>query len=391
MFQKFSKVILATCAALIVSSSTVSYAAPEPFKVNITINGKALVLDPGAYIENDRTLVPIAQISQAVFADVFWVEDSRSVILRRGVTAAKMQIGYDYVSSSNYGDVKFQKLDTCPQIIEDRTYIPLSAVTYALGCDLVWHQDTKTAAITLPQVTSNASIRPTTVTVANAETGLAETTTISKYNVIEPAFPLEVFGYIPTNDPIYRDSAMTSGSENVDFLLDTILGNILYSGMSETDELRAVYRYVVENCDHNYDYADTLKTKNYYLFQPTDATSLGGLAYDALMTGEGTSIHIASLFTAMTGRLGYPSFRMAGTYINSDNSQMEHYWSAVELNGQIYHFDPDIESVLRVYEGYSSVQFYKFMQDVETSKQFHVWDFTNTKSNTSSMWSEYST
>lgn len=387
--MKLSKKLFSLGAAFLLTATMTPqevYATPEPFNVTITINGKKLDLDPGAYIENDRTLVPIAQISQAVNATVEWVESSRTVILRRGTSLCKMQIGYDYVGSSNLSSVTYQKLDTCPQIIEDRTYLPLSAITYALGAEVAWDQNTKTAALTLGTVVEQAATRYSTLDIYDPITGVTtEKQSVAVSNVKEPLFPDDVFGYIPVNDPLYRHNSIHSGSNMVDFLLDSLLGTIVTDGMSYTDELKAVYEYVVQNYDHNYDYHEQAKVIEYYLHD-FPSYGIGSIAYDALMSKQGTCYHITALFTALTQRMGYPSYMMDGFYINSNGSTMQHHWTALEVGGTVYHFDPDIESIFRVNYGYSYPAFDKFMLNVEQSKQFHQWDYEDPQSNDPSYW-----
>ncbi len=83
--------------------------------------------------ENERTLVPLRFIAEAFGAEVEWVADSREIKINGGDIT--MKIGsVDYTVS---GGAK--TMDTAPVIRDDRTLVPLRAITESLGKKVYWN------------------------------------------------------------------------------------------------------------------------------------------------------------------------------------------------------------------------------------------------------------
>lgn len=344
---------LTTALFLSASLTQAPQAAPYPYDMGVVVNGETLNLDPGVYNENSRSLVPLVQICDAIGADVTWVDWNKSIFIRYNNTVMSMQIGYDYVVALTNGSLEYIKLDTAPQVLENRTYIPLSAVTMALGAEVLWINETVTADITMtPSTGSNTT-------------------------AVAPLLPQQLFDIIPTKPILSRENAQTTGSVLVDFMLDTILGEILTEEMTVEEELRAAYQYVAENYDHIYEFYSLPKPDGYSDYEVGGWGTYGSLAYDALYTRIGVCPHISALFASMSLRMGYPTYMINGEYINRNGSTIQHHWVVIELDGVEYHFDPDIESIFRVHYGWPQTDFDKFMLDVEASKEFHKWNEAN--------------
>ncbi len=89
-------------------------------------------------IVNDRTLVPVRIISEGLKAEVNWDGDSRTVTVTNGDTEIILQI--DNPQYSVNGETK--TLDAAPTLINDRTFVPLRAISEALG-KLVYYNDSE--------------------------------------------------------------------------------------------------------------------------------------------------------------------------------------------------------------------------------------------------------
>lgn len=87
-------------------------------------------------IKSDRTLVPVRVISESFGCDVTWDDATKTVTIENSDTKIKMQI--DNSTYSVNGEEK--ALDAAPEIIEDRTFVPLRAIAEALG-KIVYYND----------------------------------------------------------------------------------------------------------------------------------------------------------------------------------------------------------------------------------------------------------
>ena len=96
-----------------------------------TIFGKNATMDTAPVINSDnRTLVPIRFVSEALDATVDWNEEARTVTITRGETVIVMTIGEE--SYTVNGEAR--TMDTAPIINEDsRTLVPVRFVSKALG------------------------------------------------------------------------------------------------------------------------------------------------------------------------------------------------------------------------------------------------------------------
>ena len=114
-------------------------------KIKVTLDGQAMDFDVAPIIQNDRVLVPMRAIFEELHCSVDYTDiDGRQIITAKndGNTIG-LEIG------SNEMTVNDEKvsLDTAPVIIDDRTLVPLRAVSEALDCNVDWDGDTKTVAI----------------------------------------------------------------------------------------------------------------------------------------------------------------------------------------------------------------------------------------------------
>ncbi|MDO4540379.1 MAG: copper amine oxidase N-terminal domain-containing protein, partial [Syntrophomonadaceae bacterium] len=119
-------------------------AAPAP-AISIMLDGAELVTEPAPYIVNDRTLVPMRAIFEALDATVTWDETERSVTAVRDTDTILLYIG----STTAYVNEAAVILEAAPEIDAAtwRTMVPLRFVSEALGCDVDWKAETLTVII----------------------------------------------------------------------------------------------------------------------------------------------------------------------------------------------------------------------------------------------------
>ncbi len=134
------KIVSALCAA----SVTAAFAAPVMADdISVLLNGNAIEFDVAPIIENDRTLVPLRAIFEALGAEVEWDGTTQTVISAKDDDTCVFQIGNDQMFVN--GEAK--TLDVAAKIVDDRTLIPLRAVSEAYNCVVDWDGETRTVTI----------------------------------------------------------------------------------------------------------------------------------------------------------------------------------------------------------------------------------------------------
>ena len=115
-------------------------------KIKVTLDGQAMDFDVAPIIQNDRVLVPMRAIFEELHCSVDYTDiDGRQIITAKlnENNSIGLVIGSDEMQIHN----QKIKLDTAPIIVNDRTLVPLRAVSEAFDYDVNWDEDTKTVTI----------------------------------------------------------------------------------------------------------------------------------------------------------------------------------------------------------------------------------------------------
>jgi peptidyl-prolyl cis-trans isomerase B (cyclophilin B) len=120
---------------------------------NVTVNG--IALDTQAELVNDRTLVPLRAVANALGCGVAWDEDDQGILLYRTGNGIDVDeslilcwIGKDHAFRlEGFANTGSAVMDVPPQIINDRTYVPIRAIAELLGAEVSWDSATSTAII----------------------------------------------------------------------------------------------------------------------------------------------------------------------------------------------------------------------------------------------------
>lgn len=147
-FVKFRSFLL---CLLLVSLLAVPAAASD--QITVTVNGTVIHFDQNPIIENDRTLVPVRFIFEALGATVDWEGSSETVTAYKDNSWVALQIG----SYRMIQDGKTIWLDAAPRLLNNRTLVPLRAVSEAFGAMVDWIGETQTVVITTDQSTPEAT------------------------------------------------------------------------------------------------------------------------------------------------------------------------------------------------------------------------------------------
>ena len=124
---------------------------------NMMVNGISAEIDPGRgtvpVIENDRTLLPVRSIVEAVGGSVEWKQETQTAELVYNDTVIRLVIN----SSTAYVNDAAQMIDTAPVIINDRTMLPIRFIAENFGFDVGWEQETQMVTITVPGTEDTAA------------------------------------------------------------------------------------------------------------------------------------------------------------------------------------------------------------------------------------------
>lgn len=136
---------------LVYDGKTHAYSAEE---VYISVNGKDINTgDMPPVVINNRTLVPARAVFEAMGAEVMWNGTTSEVFVSKGNDVVTIKVG------SNTGNKNGQNftMDVPPMIINDRTVIPIRAVSEALNCNVEWNGETRYVVINEENKTSNST------------------------------------------------------------------------------------------------------------------------------------------------------------------------------------------------------------------------------------------
>ena len=132
--------------ALLIIMTTSAFANGE---IKVAIDGEYVEFDVKPQIINDRTMVPLRAIFEALGAEVDWDSDTQTVTAVKEDKVVEATIGSTYM----YIDDEKRTIDVAPMLIGERTLVPARFVAEAFDCDVEWDgEDNVVNIITLDQV-----------------------------------------------------------------------------------------------------------------------------------------------------------------------------------------------------------------------------------------------
>lgn len=123
----------------------VGYMLNPLYYPKVYIDGKRLEADVYPKIENDRTMVPLRAVFESLGAFVEWDGETRTVIAAKGENMILLQIG----SNILYKNGEKIIIDVPAKIENERTLVPLRAVSEALECNVEWDGENRVVNITM--------------------------------------------------------------------------------------------------------------------------------------------------------------------------------------------------------------------------------------------------
>lgn len=112
--------------------------------IEVEVNGALLDFDQPPILENDRVLVPARALFEALGAEVGWNASERVVTSQKDGETLLLQIGNPIMLRSKQIII----LDAAPRILNDRTLVPLRAVSEGHSAQVDWDASSRKVTVT---------------------------------------------------------------------------------------------------------------------------------------------------------------------------------------------------------------------------------------------------
>lgn len=150
--HKIISIITALLLLFSLSIPILSFA--ETSNISVYIDNKRVSFQANPYMENDRVMVPMRKIFEELGAAITWDDDTQSVSAVKGQTTAILAIGLNIM----YINGEPNTLDNPPNLVYDTTFVPLRAISEALGCIVEWENDKNRVNITSAPLDNSATV-----------------------------------------------------------------------------------------------------------------------------------------------------------------------------------------------------------------------------------------
>lgn len=112
--------------------------------IEIWLDGKQLTLDVAPEVRNERTMVPIRAVAEAIGADVAWDQEAQRVTMTRAGSTVTMTLD----SATATVDGAAVEMDVAPYATNGRTLIPARYVAEFFGQKVDWDAEKRRVLIT---------------------------------------------------------------------------------------------------------------------------------------------------------------------------------------------------------------------------------------------------
>ena len=109
----------------------------------IRVDGEIKRNDAYPYINNNRTYMPVRFVAENLGADVEWNEETRTA----HIISEEADIYVCADSKTITIDGKKVKMDTAPEILNDRMMLPIRFIAEALNCSVKWDENAQKVTI----------------------------------------------------------------------------------------------------------------------------------------------------------------------------------------------------------------------------------------------------
>lgn len=127
------KILANVCIALLLISVPIQ---SSQYATNVYVDGKGI--NAGAFIDNNRTYIPIRVVGQELGCKIEWKGETSSIYIYKNFATIELRIG------SNIGVLmgRVFMLENPPIIKEGVSYIPLREIMELFGVDVHYDKNT---------------------------------------------------------------------------------------------------------------------------------------------------------------------------------------------------------------------------------------------------------
>ncbi|MBS7297981.1 MAG: copper amine oxidase N-terminal domain-containing protein [Eubacteriales bacterium] len=134
------KRLLIFIMALIAALQITAYAESD---ISVSVNGITLSPEQPPVVINNRTLVPVRAVCEALGLNVEWNQKYQEVTIKGGDTFVKLGIDYHTLNVNNF----LSYIDASPKIVNGVTCVPIRYVVEPFGAMVDWDSETKTVIV----------------------------------------------------------------------------------------------------------------------------------------------------------------------------------------------------------------------------------------------------
>ena len=116
--------------------------------ITVKVNGEEIHPEMAPVIVEERTLVPLRAVSEALGCDVSWDADTKGITLCDGSNLYFTWIDKDHAFKTSATALEDTTvMDVSPTIMNDYTMVPLRAISEMFGATVNWDGGTSTVTI----------------------------------------------------------------------------------------------------------------------------------------------------------------------------------------------------------------------------------------------------
>ncbi|MDO4563229.1 MAG: cyclophilin-like fold protein [Clostridia bacterium] len=226
--------ILLSFTLIVLSVSGCSAQAPTQITIimqignpQMTVNGIQTEIDPGRgttpIIQNERALVPIRAVIEAMGGSVVWDEAAQTAELAVGENNIRLIIG----SNTAYLNDMPHTLDTAPTVANGRTILPIRFVAEGFGFQVNWDDTSQTITIVRNLVQEGVS---SGFSEENNDMMLAVTLTVNSQSFSARLYDNETTQEWIKQFPVTYDMAELNGNEKYCYISNRLPVNSEHVG-----------------------------------------------------------------------------------------------------------------------------------------------------------------
>lgn len=174
----------------------------------------------------------------------------------------------------------------------------------------------------------------------------------------------------PQHEPVVDESPLPIAlcNDYIAQVADDLLAELTSSDMDDVQRIAAVYRHLVANTT----FAEPIGLDVWrWRGNPAQKPDyVENRAISPILFGIGSCEDYAAALAVLLRRMGYPAMYVAGLTTSVEGDFVDHAWTMVELNGQWYHLDAQLEANVMAD---NRLTYRYFLRDDQTMFADHRW------------------